>query len=253
LSEFGARFKKAREARGVTLDQIASDTRISTRFLAAIENEDFGVLPGGIFNRGFIRAYAERVGLDPQQAIRDYEQLARAAEPEHAPPETAPVERPRQLYPVALGALVLLIAIFYVVSNRGESPSETDSPALETPAPIQETPTQSPPAPAPVDPLPPPVAATTAREAPRTIALELQVHEATWIKLSADGAPLVNGEILPPGTSRRFTAQSAIDLTIGNAGGLTLKLNDRQVRSLGRRGQVRSLMITPENVADIIG
>ena len=58
MSNFGANFRKAREAAGLPLEKIAADTRISSRFLTAIENEAFHLLPGGIFNRGFIKAYA---------------------------------------------------------------------------------------------------------------------------------------------------------------------------------------------------
>ena len=75
MTNFGTNFKKARESRGIPLGQIAVETRISTRFLQAIENEDFHLLPGGIFNRGFVRTYAERIGLDPEQAVEDYARL----------------------------------------------------------------------------------------------------------------------------------------------------------------------------------
>ncbi|OLD22475.1 MAG: hypothetical protein AUI91_01825 [Acidobacteria bacterium 13_1_40CM_3_56_11] len=71
MTNFGSSFKRARETKGISIDQIASETRISTRFLLAIENEQFHLLPGGIFNRGFIRAYAEKVGLDPAK-IREW-------------------------------------------------------------------------------------------------------------------------------------------------------------------------------------
>src|SRR5438105_12876912 len=81
MSNFGASFKKARESKGISLDRIAAETRISTRFLLAIENEEFNLLPGGIFNRGFVRTYAEKVGLDPDQAVADYERLAAVGEP----------------------------------------------------------------------------------------------------------------------------------------------------------------------------
>jgi cytoskeletal protein RodZ len=112
MTNFGASLKKARESKGISLDQIAIETRISSRFLTAIENEDFQVLPGGIFNRGFVRAYAEKVGMDPDQAVADYERLSgAAAEPAQnvdgtASPPPARVER--HLYPILIGALVLL-------------------------------------------------------------------------------------------------------------------------------------------------
>ena len=68
----GARLREAREKRGVSLAQIANATRISVMSLEALERSDLSRLPGGIFTRSFIRAYAEEVGLDPDQTIRDF-------------------------------------------------------------------------------------------------------------------------------------------------------------------------------------
>src|SRR5437763_6120378 len=81
MSNFGDSFKKARDSKGISLDRIAAETRISSRFLLAIESEEFHLLPGGIFNRGFVRTYADKVGLDPDQAVADYERLAEVHEP----------------------------------------------------------------------------------------------------------------------------------------------------------------------------
>src|SRR5262245_26919303 len=123
MTNFGASFKKAREFRGITLDQIAKETRISTRFLAAIEDEEFHLLPGGVFNRGFIRSYAERVGLDPDQAVADYERLVSAgvsAEPSdlQSAENTASSGRERHLYPAAIAILAVAIGIFYFVTRE---------------------------------------------------------------------------------------------------------------------------------------
>src|SRR2546428_2676183 len=110
MTNFGSTFKKARETKGIPLAKIAAETRISSRFLEAIENEDFHLLPGGIFNRGFIRTYAERVGLDPEQALSDYEQLISTQEPEQliASMESPSPKRDKNYYPIAIGALALL-------------------------------------------------------------------------------------------------------------------------------------------------
>src|SRR5437763_14792231 len=111
MSNFGSTFKKARESKGISLDRIAAETRISTRFLNAIENEEFNLLPGGIFNRGFVRAYAEKVGLDPDQAVADYERLAEVHQPLDTLTAAAipPAKPDRRLYPIAVGALILVI------------------------------------------------------------------------------------------------------------------------------------------------
>jgi len=257
MTDFGASFKKARESLGVSLNQIAVETRISTRFLLAIENEDFRLLPGGIFNRGFIRTYAERVGLNPDEAVASYERLAQTTEADVAvPPAAAPsaATTPRHFYAVAVGALILLVAIFYVATRGANTTSVTASrQAAETPAPTPETAApetekQS------IAPEVPPAepAVTPAPVSQKPLALELEIHEATWIKLSSDGATVLN-EILQPGTTRRFTAQNSMTLTVGNAAGLKIKLNDKPVPPLGLRGQVKSLTITPGNLANITG
>src|SRR5262249_47819372 len=90
MTNFCARLKQARESRGISLDQIAAETRISTRFLNAIENEEFSLLPGGIFNKGFVRAFAEKVGLNPDEVVADYERLVGSHHPVEAPPAPPP-------------------------------------------------------------------------------------------------------------------------------------------------------------------
>ena len=72
LESFGARLKREREQRKITLDDISSSTKIAPRFLVAIEEEQFDQLPGGIFNKGFVRSYARYLGIDENQAVADY-------------------------------------------------------------------------------------------------------------------------------------------------------------------------------------
>ena len=66
MSSLGATFRREREARGVALEQIAEETKIGIRLLRAIENEQFDRLPGGIFNKSFVRQYARYLGLDEE-------------------------------------------------------------------------------------------------------------------------------------------------------------------------------------------
>ena len=70
--DFGARLRTARERRGLSLRVIADATKISVRALEAVERNDISQLPGGIFSRSFVRAYAVEVGLDPEQTIADF-------------------------------------------------------------------------------------------------------------------------------------------------------------------------------------
>ena len=72
MGAFGEKLRKQREHRGIELDAISNTTKISTRMLRALEDEHFDQLPGGVFNKGFVRAYARLVGLDEEEAITDY-------------------------------------------------------------------------------------------------------------------------------------------------------------------------------------
>ena len=72
LGAFGEKLRKQREQRGIELDAISKTTKISVRMLRALEEEHFDQLPGGVFNKGFVRAYARHVGLDAEEAVTGY-------------------------------------------------------------------------------------------------------------------------------------------------------------------------------------
>lgn len=76
-ASFGEQLRLAREARGISLRQISDQTHISIRYLEAIEADDYKQLPGGIFNRSFIKAYAKHIGFDEKEAIEGYMRTAR--------------------------------------------------------------------------------------------------------------------------------------------------------------------------------
>jgi cytoskeleton protein RodZ len=80
VGEFGDKFRKAREKKELSLDDVSNVTKIGARMLRAIEEENFEQLPGGVFNRGFIRAYAKHLGLDSEEAVNDYLACLRQAQ-----------------------------------------------------------------------------------------------------------------------------------------------------------------------------
>ena len=71
----GEKLRQAREARGITISEVAEQTRISALYLGCIENDDYRTLPGGIFNKGFVKSFAKCVGVDEQEALQDYAHL----------------------------------------------------------------------------------------------------------------------------------------------------------------------------------
>jgi cytoskeletal protein RodZ len=76
----GEKLRQAREERGITLSEVAEHTRISSLYLESIENDDYRNLPGGIFNKGFVKSFAKYVGINEQEALADYAQIIADAE-----------------------------------------------------------------------------------------------------------------------------------------------------------------------------
>ena len=72
----GEKLKQAREDRGISISEVAEQTRIAAHYLEAIEQDDYRTLPGGIFNKGFVKSFAKYVGVDEQDALQDYARLS---------------------------------------------------------------------------------------------------------------------------------------------------------------------------------
>lgn len=167
---FGDRLRRERETRGISLDDVSISTKIGMRMLRALEDEKFDQLPGGIFNKGFVRAYARHLGIDVEQAVADYLEAAgettpsQPLEPLLESPPIAPkpdIEDQASQIPWGLLAILLLVAALglYLWSYRARhvntGPRATPDSAQAQP----QTPPQSqtaPPAPNPEAPNPTP-------------------------------------------------------------------------------------------------
>jgi len=115
MGAFGDRLRREREMRGITLDEITESTKISRRHLEALEREHFDQLPGGVFNKGFVRAYARFLGIDEDQAVADYSAASNEQpEPENKFPLEIHEEPNRELNP-RRSKLPLLFAIAALV------------------------------------------------------------------------------------------------------------------------------------------
>ena len=135
---FGERMRREREMRGIKLEEIAESTKIGKRNLEALEQERFDQLPGGIFNKGFVRAYAKYLGLDEEQAVNDflaasanYDQPSALAPPipatwvkPPAMPSEASIRRKNRLWALtALLALVAGFALWFYYARVARTPS----------------------------------------------------------------------------------------------------------------------------------
>jgi len=110
-STLGEKLRQAREERGISISEVAEQTRISAQYLQAIENDDYKPLPGGIFNKGFLKSYARYVGYNEQDALQEYSQLV-AAGAEKSQEEEFKSYRPEVLTDERAQASPLLTIIF---------------------------------------------------------------------------------------------------------------------------------------------
>jgi cytoskeleton protein RodZ len=118
---FGERLKRERELREVSLNEVTVATRIGTRFLEALENEDWNKLPGGAFNRGFVRAVARYLGLDEENLLAEYD-MARGGDPSaeaSAAPENRIPAPPKWILPAILCAALIVISALVIAGIYG--------------------------------------------------------------------------------------------------------------------------------------
>jgi cytoskeletal protein RodZ len=270
--DFGQYLRQARERRGITLRQIAVTTRISHRILEALENNEIGRLPGGIFSRAFVRSYAQEVGLDPDDTVQRFLQqfpvddvtagspLVASFDPQLEDEQTRQRQVAGVLIALAIGIPIVALIVYFAFSSRqpaaaaGDGPDGASTPSAETSAPASTPSASTGAATAGTRPgtsaAVAPAAARTGSPAPVVdgIHLTLNATGPCWIRITSDGVVQYQG-LLPRGARQETLARDRVYLEIGDAGMLTLTLNDRPARALGRPGQVVRTEIRRANLA----
>src|SRR5687767_12001268 len=117
-ASLGEKLRQAREERGISISEVAEQTRISSLYLKSIEDDNYKPLPGGIFNKGFVKAYAKYVGIDEQEALQDYARLV-ASQTEEIVDDSQPRYRPQVLTDEARSASSLAPTIVFAVIILG--------------------------------------------------------------------------------------------------------------------------------------
>jgi cytoskeleton protein RodZ len=306
LTGFGDYLRREREMRGVTLEEISAATRISIRFLEAIEGEELSKLPGGIFTRSFVRTYARYLGLDEERVLTDC-QLAGRQKPEvdirriaaNRAHQNGTALRTRV---IGLAVAAVLLAGGYALfrhsrrvreqrvsapivvppsapaattTNPPANPSASTNPPANVPAvqppastPPESNPTQTastaspgsttaPAAPqgAPSSPgaKAKPAGQSAASQTPPAVpslsdlALQVTATERAWVAVDADGKTVLQ-KVLNPNEVENLKAHDTFDVTVGNASGIVLTLNGETLKPLGRRGEVKSVHLTREDM-----
>ena len=263
---FGKLLGDARAARGLTLQEVSASTKIPVSKLQAIEHDEIGSLPGGVFTRGFVRAYAEAVGLDPQEVLAQFESrfpaessvaTLHATHAGRANERLAKRQRrARGLIWLALPAapLVLwLLAAGVPDEEEAAAPVETVAGELELGSAPGSGSESAPAAPA----IPPPAASGARTDPPaapadaEALVMEIGPTADCWVLASADGATVIS-RVLRAGDREAVVAREAIELRIGDAGAFAFTINQRPGRSLGAPGEVVDLRVTRSNYLSFV-
>jgi len=273
----GADLKAARLGRQATLEQIAKDTHISLRHLQNLEEGRYRDLPGGMYNRAFLRTYCIYLGLDPAGFLERFEEESVPLSERVARAKARTVQMPSRSFripPVLIWSVMLLASIVGLYFSRGWisavfSPYLSRPPAARLPAPEPAPPPKptqvaattpaattvpaTAAAPVPAETNPPSGAAqpAAAEPAPGAIHLEFQATQDCWMSVTSDGAR-VPSKILKPGESESFDAKVNFDIVLGNAGGVNLKINGKPAKPLGKPGEVLKLRINAQNIQDLL-
>lgn len=262
MGAFGDRLRREREMRGITLDEITESTKISRRHLEALEGEHFDQLPGGVFNKGFVRAYARFLGLDEDQAVADY---SAASNEQPEPEDKFPLEiheepnrrlnRRRSYLPLvfAIAALAgVLVGYMFWAKSRphgAESPTASAQPAPPAATTIEPPANTSAPAPVPAAESSPPAKEATAAtssqaEKPvkpeKTFLVQVTAKEDAWVSIVADGKSVME-RVMTADKIKKIKAGKTLVLRTGNAGGIEVSFNGVPLGALGNENEPRTL------------
>jgi cytoskeleton protein RodZ len=246
---FGERLKREREMREVSLKEVTSATRIGPRFLEALENEEWEKLPGGIFNRGFVRSIARFLGLDEENLLAEYD-LARGDQSMPAPqPYENKLPRPPIWLPI-LAALALLAVLGGIVAGgiygwrryAAHRAAKQPSSSALWPAQTQTGAKSAVPSPA-ADPSS--GAATSSAAVPLDLAVSTSA--ATRVRILADGTVLLDAEI-PAGETHHFSASQQFEVTVADSSAVLLELNGRAMPPVGTHGASGTIILSQKDL-----
>ena len=286
MESIASKLKAKRESLNISLEQISKDTRISLHHLKSLESGRYADLPGGMYKRAIMRAYCDELGLDKNEILRRYDD---EVEPRQEKlPVVSSVYPPAKSKTPAV-AVWILILIFgtglflcreWIISALSpyfttdydkpldnlppERPPvnperlsvnlDTDAKAAD----VHNTEAAVSPSPGGGDKAAEALPEQTVRSAlnannanSQPLRLEIVGREECWLSVDRDESGVVT-KILSPGDVELFTAARTISLVIGNAGGVSLRINDRPARKLGQPGQVIRLTINKDTLQNLI-
>lgn len=234
LTEIGTHLRNLRAKKGLSLEEIATKTMVQQRFLDAIEKGQIEQLPEPLYIRGFIRRFAEALGIEGTPLSESFplgSAQVGSSNAKYLSGGNTPL-RSWHLYAIYLAAVVGAVALLYALFKPAESPSGTVG--SNRPSPTA----------APAKPVKKAVVAkkTTVKAAP--VQAQLTLKADSYFTIQVDGQPNYEG-ILKSGETKTITAKQSIQLSAGNAGGVMLGINGLPAKLMGKSGEVKDITLTP--------
>lgn len=247
MEHVGKTLRKMREEQGLTLEDVARMTRIRAEILRGLEEGDHHQISEGPFLRGFVKSYARSLGRSEQE-IEDLLISMKPAWSEAAKqPSAGHQATPWAWYGVGgLAAIAVVVAVLLANRGHNQAPVPSPAPVPEVKAPVQAAASPSEPAePAKtVNTSPPPAVSP----ADYPVHIEVRALEPCWIRLILDEQPS-RQVLLAAGENRSWDAKNGGTLTLGNAGGVVVRVNGREYANLGGTGKVlRDITFTSEGL-----
>lgn len=245
----GETLAKQRREAGLTIAQVSTETRIRETVIRAIERDDFTPCGGNFYARGHIKGIARVVGLDPEPLIQTYDEehggapgampAAQALEP------AIPVrfrERRSPNWSLAMAVALVLVVLYGVVRvvGNGSGGREPVVPAARAPASTSAS----------AAPSPTPSAShsdSVALAPPTDVTVRIRAKLTTWINIRDNKGKQLFSGLLRRGDTKEWTARKRIRVVVGNAGGVALTVNGKNLGSPGTTGQVLRLSFDPND------
>jgi cytoskeleton protein RodZ len=288
MESIASKLKTKRESLNISLEQISKDTRISIHHLISLENGNYDNLPGGMYRRAILRAYCDEIGLDKNEVLRCYDD---EVAPRQEKPAITPVASQFFKFKTRTATVWCLIFVFgiglflgrewlisalspYFSYGYGSTPGDLSAvPLVSAKAESVDTAKDAAKGAQIIDVREEITPAASLNSDNKTVEalsgrtdqsafaadnaglqplrLEIVGKEECWLSVNSDETGVVS-KILAPGEVGFYTAARTISLVVGNAGGVSLRINDRAAKKLGQSGQVVRLTIDKDTLQNLI-
>jgi len=251
MASLGQELKRERELRGITLEEISESTKIGMKFLQALEEDKLEVMPNKFFIKAVLRTYAKFLGLEEHSVLNRYHEISILQEQSQQAEkqiiekkeETSKNEKIWTIAVIVGVPLLILLCWIFLFSPKKKThlPPESPNPSISLP---QEAPI--------LPPLSQTEALVESKPEEKGLTLEIIFSEETWLQVYGDGQLKLEG-IKKPGEKALIQARQELLLHLGNAGGISFRLNDKEGKPLGSSGAVlKNIRINLENYKNFL-